>query len=231
MPGDLSRFHDRARTRRVDPLLYALVRITFQPVFHVYFGLRRFGLEHVPTSGPVILAANHRSFLDPFIIATVARRPLYYIAKRELFAHPLIGWLLGRLGAIPVARGTGDGAMIASVMAILERGDAVLIFPEGTRQRPGPLGSPRRGVGRIVLESGAPVVPVAIRGTDDVRAGWRIRPRRVSVRVGPPLRFPRVMGPSPVLGAAVTDRIWPCVELQWAWLGGPQPPARLVEAA
>jgi glycerol-3-phosphate dehydrogenase (NAD(P)+) len=101
----------------------------------------------------------------------------------------------------------------------------VLIFPEGTRTRPGSLGKPKRGVGRLALETSAPVVPVAVIGTEAVRRGWRIRPHKVRIRAGRPLRFPRVENPSPALAGAVTERIWPCVLLQWEWLGG-LPPIR-----
>src|SRR3954470_18532974 len=108
---------------------------------------------------------------------------------------------------------------------ILGRGDCVLIFPEGTRVRPGSLGTAKRGVGRLALETGAPVVPVAVIGTERVRRGWRIRPHKVRVRCGRPLNFPAVQSPSRHLAGAVTDRIWPCVMLQWEWLGG-LPPLR-----
>jgi hypothetical protein len=91
--------------------------------------------------------------------------------------------------------------------------------------RSGALGKPRRGVGRLALETGAPVVPVAVIGTEDVRRGWLIRPRKVRIRVGQPLTFPRVEQASGPLAAAVTDRIWPSVMLQWEWLGG-LPPLR-----
>jgi glycerol-3-phosphate dehydrogenase (NAD(P)+) len=102
------------------------------------------------------------------------------------------------------------------------------MFPEGTRIRPGPLGRPKRGVGRLALESGAPVFPVAVIGTEAVRRGWRIRPHKVRIRVGRALRFPRVEEPSPQLAQAVTDRIWPCVMLQWEWLGGLPPLRRAI---
>ncbi len=217
--------HARARNKGVNPFVYWLVRFTFQPFFRLYFRMSRIGREHIPARGPVIIAANHRSFLDPFVIATMARRPMYYVAKRELFRNRLQGWVLNALGAFPVDRGAGDRDMIETAKAILARGDIVLIFPEGTRIRPGSLGTPKRGVGRLALETGVPVVPVAVIGTESVRRGWRIRPHKVKIRAGRALHFPIVENASPALARAVTDRIWPCVMLQWEWLGG-LPPIR-----
>jgi glycerol-3-phosphate dehydrogenase (NAD(P)+) len=219
--------HRRAREQGVNMIVYLLVRAILQPFFHIYFRMVRIGREHIPSTGPVIIAANHRSFLDPFVIGTMARRPLYYVAKEELFKRPWQAWILNALGAFPVRRGAGDEDSIETAKAILARGDIVLIFPEGTRTRPGSLGKPKRGVGRMALESGAPVVPVAVTGTEDVRRGWRIRPRKVRIRAGRVLRFPTVERASPSLAGAVTDRIWPCVMLQWEWLGG-LPPLRRV---
>jgi 1-acyl-sn-glycerol-3-phosphate acyltransferase len=219
-PGE---YHSYALDRGVNMVVYVLVRAILQPCFHVYFRMRRLGMEHVPRSGPVIFAANHRSFLDPFVIGTLTRRPVYYVAKKELFAHPVVGWLLNRLGAFPIDRGAGDQQAMDTARRILERGDCVVIFPEGTRKRPGPLGTPRRGVGRLALQTGAPVVPVAVFGTEAVRNGWRIRPHRVTMRCGRPLTFQRIESPTQAEAGAVIDRIWACVELQWDWLGGQMP--------
>jgi 1-acyl-sn-glycerol-3-phosphate acyltransferase len=216
----LEGLREHALGRGVNPLLYWIVRASFVPVFLVYFRMQRIGREHLPRRGPLLLASNHRSFLDPFLIGTLVRRPVYYMAKRELFTKPLVAWFLSRLGAFPVDRGAGDAEAMETARAILARGDCVVLFPEGTRVRPGPLGAPKRGVGRLALETGAPVAPVAVIGSEDVRRGWRIRPRKVRLRVGAPLLFPTASRPTPALAAGVTERVWTCVRLQWEWLGG-----------
>jgi len=220
----LDGFRERALNRGVNAVLYWTVRAMLVPFFLVYLRMQRIGSEHLPRSGPLLLAANHRSFLDPFVIGTLVRRPVYYMAKRELFEKRWQAWVLNALGAFPVDRGAGDRDAMDTARAILERGDCVVVFPEGTRVRSGPLGDPRRGIGRLALETGAPVAPVAVIGTDAVRRGWRIRPRRVRLRVGRPLRFPTVEQGSPTIAAGVTERIWACVSLQWDWLGGVQAP-------
>jgi 1-acyl-sn-glycerol-3-phosphate acyltransferase len=222
---DHEALHRRAREKGASPLIYWITRALMQPFFHIYFRLSRIGREHIPAEGGTIIASNHRSFLDPFVIAVMARRPMYYVAKQELFVRRWQGWILNALGAFPVDRGHGDRDMIDTAKAILERGDCVVIFPEGTRVRPGALGAPKRGVGRLALETGAPVVPLAVIGTEAIRRGWRIRPHKVRIRAGRALRFPVVEDASPALAGAVTDRIWPCVMLQWEWLGG-MPPIR-----
>ncbi|HVF78671.1 MAG TPA: 1-acylglycerol-3-phosphate O-acyltransferase [Solirubrobacteraceae bacterium] len=217
---DRSRLLARAQGRGVNPLVYWAARAILQPIFLVYFRMKRIGMEHIPKDGALIIASNHRSFMDPWVIGMMLRRPIYYVAKSELFHNRFIAWLLSSLGAFPLDRGNGDHDAMDAARRILERGDIVVIFPEGTRTRPGALGTPKRGVGRLALQTGAPIVPVALIGTEAIRNGWRIRPHQVRIRAGRPLRFPQVDSPSPTLARAVTDRIWPCIELQWEWLGG-----------
>lgn len=223
---DRSKLHARVRDHGVNPLVYWPIRAVFWPFFVVYFRLRWKGSRHIPKEGPVIIAANHRSFLDPFVIGAMSRRPMYFVAKRELFeGKRLQAWFLNSLGAFPVDRGAADGDAMSSARRILERGEPVVIFPEGTRVRPGGLAPPRRGVGRLALETGAPVVPVAVIGTEDIRTGWKIRPHRVRIIAGAPQRYPKTENPTATMAAAVVDRIWRCVQLQWEYLGG-EPPVR-----
>ncbi len=222
------RYHAYARRRGVNRPMYVLARLFLQPAFLVWLRLSRTGREHLRgIGGGLIVASNHRSFLDPFVIGVTLpwSRPMQYVAKVELFERPWRGWLLSRMGAFPIRRGQSDETAMETARVVLQRGGTVCIFPEGTRIRSGSLGTPRRGVGRLALESGAAVAPVAVHGSEQVRRGWRIRPRKVSLRVGRAVTYPRTEHPSPALAAAVTARIWPSVELQWEWLGG-LPPLR-----
>jgi glycerol-3-phosphate dehydrogenase (NAD(P)+) len=218
--ASLEGFRERSLNRGVNPFLYWTLRSILVPAFVIYCRMQRIGRQHLPKSGPLLLASNHRSFMDPFVIGMLVRRPVYYMAKRELFERRWQAWILNALGAFPVDRGTGDAAAMDTARAILRRGDCVVVFPEGTRVRRGPLREPKRGIGRLALETGAPVAPVAVFGTEDVRRGWRIRPRKIRVRAGRPLLFGATGDSSPALAAGVTERIWACVSLQFEWLGG-----------
>jgi glycerol-3-phosphate dehydrogenase (NAD(P)+) len=220
MARELSTYHARTRTRGVNPFVYWPTRVILQPLLMLLFWFKRIGREHIPSSGGVILAPNHRSFLDPWVVGICLRRPIYFVAKSELFEKRWLGWFLNSLGAFPIRRGEADTEAMETARILVERGNVVLIFPEGTRIRRGSLGDPKRGVGRLALETGAPVVPIAVMGTERARRGWLIRPCKVRVRCGRPLTFPRVERPSGHLASEVTARIWPCVELQYEWLGG-----------
>jgi glycerol-3-phosphate dehydrogenase (NAD(P)+) len=219
------KYHERTRRRGVNSPVYWIVRAFLQPALQIYFRLGRMGRQHIPAKGGVLLASNHRSFLDPFVIGCCLRRPIFFVAKQELFKNPLVGWFLNCLGAFPIRRGESDEEAMKTARALLDRGDAVVIFPEGTRIRTGTLGKAKRGVGRLALEAGVPVVPIAVLGSERARRGYVVRPVKVKLRFGRPLTFPRVDDPSKSLATEVTARIWPCVELQWEWLGG-LPPLR-----
>ena len=223
----LQAYHDYTRAHSVNWPLYLLARVFMTPFFLVYFRLGRTGRDHGRVSGGLIVAANHRSFLDPFAIGAALpwRRPMNYVAKIELFERRWQGWLLSRLGAFPIRRGESDEMSMQTARLAVERGGAVCIFPEGTRIRRGTLAEPKRGVGRLALQTGAPVLPTAVYGSEHVRRGWRIRPRQVRVRLGKAMTFPRVEQPSPPLAESVTARIWPNVLLQWEEMGG-LPPMR-----
>lgn len=229
MPAErLAAYHRYTRDHGVNWPLYVLARTFLTPFFLVYFRYGRTGREHARHhKGGLIVASNHRSFLDPFVVGGCLPwgRPMNYVAKVELFRRPWQGWVLSRLGAFPIRRGESDEEAMETARMIVERGGTVCIFPEGTRIRRGTLGNPKRGVGRLALQTGAPVIPTAVIGTEDVRRGWRIRPRKVRVRLGRAMTFPVSEDPSPALAETVTGRIWPNVQLQWEDLGG-LPPMR-----
>ncbi|MEX2106319.1 MAG: 1-acyl-sn-glycerol-3-phosphate acyltransferase [Solirubrobacterales bacterium] len=226
-PDRLARYHDYTRKHSVNWPLYLLARVFLMPFFLVYFRYARTGRGYARLKGGMIVAANHRSFLDPFVIGGCLpwRRPMNYVAKAELFQRRWQGWILSRLGAFPIRRGESDEQSMETARLIVERGGVVCMFPEGTRIRRGTLASPKRGVGRLALQTGAPVIPTAVLGTEHVRRGWRIRPRKVKVRLGKAMTFPRAEEPSQALAETVTARIWPNVLLQWEDLGG-LPPMR-----
>src|SRR5829696_300997 len=120
------RYHERTRRRGVHSLVYWLTRAFLQPFLQIYFRLSRNGRQHIPAEGGVLLASNHRSFLDPFVIGCCLRRPIFFVAKQELFKNRLVGWFLNCLGAFPVRRGESDEESMKTALALLERGDAVV---------------------------------------------------------------------------------------------------------
>ena len=212
----LQRAHRRARERGVSRPLRVLARALLTPLLRGWLGLRTTGREHVPAQGTVIIACNHKSFLDPFFIGIALRRTLRFMAKQELFGGPL-GWLLQRLGAFPVRRGEADAQALATARAILAQGDALVMFPEGTRVGdPTALGSPHHGAGRLALETGAPLVPAAIAGTDHLWLGPLPRPRRVRLTFGAAIDPRPLAGHPDALTQLVDGELWPAVREEYA---------------
>lgn len=210
--------HRLAREKGVSRPLYAVVRGVVAPTFRAYFRMRIEGAEHIPGEGPAIIAPNHKSFWDSFFVACATRRDVRFMGKNELF-HSWQGPLLVRLGAFPVRRGEADEDALETARTILRQGGVLALFPEGTRVRdPEGVGSPKRGAGRLALETGAPIVPAAITGTDRLFIGPFLRPVRVQIAFGPPIPV-QGLEPSPEEAARITsEQLWPEVEQRFETL-------------
>lgn len=181
------------------------------PLIRATWRVRRRGVEHVPRSGPVILASNHLSFLDHFVTGAAVRRQLFFISKVEHFESPVKRWFFRRWGVIPLKRGSGDEEAWNRSVEVLQRGEAFIIYPEGTRSLDGKLHRGRTGVARLALQTQAPVVPVACLGTFEALPKGKSMPRfnRVEVRFGPPLDFGHYAGRDgdPATCRRVTDAV------------------------
>jgi cytidylate kinase len=157
----------------------------------ILWGLTGEGVENVPRNGAVILAANHKSYLDPPLIGSLLPREIHYLAKRELFDVPLLRNWIRAGNAIPIDRQGFDRDGIERALGVLRRGGALLVFPEGTRIRQAGMGPPREGIGMLVARSGVPVVPVHARGTWPKERRW-FRRGGIRIRYGEPILFPPV---------------------------------------
>ena len=171
--------------------LYFLGWVCFRAIYKFYFGWRVYNPERVPLNGPVILASNHTSYIDPPLVGAGLRRGINYLAREDLFRFPVVGWVLHNWNTVPVDR---DGGGAKGLKAILDRlldGGAIILFPEGTRSRDGKLQPARSGIGLTVIKSTAPVIPVRVFGTFEA-FGRHMRfpkPRRVAVKYGEPMFF------------------------------------------
>jgi 1-acyl-sn-glycerol-3-phosphate acyltransferase len=206
-PEYFAPFHRRARTRQPD-LVYELVRVPTSAFCWTVFRARAITPDNVPATGPVIVAPNHFSYADHFFAASFLRRRVRFMAKSQLFKG-IAGWIYSHGGVFPVRRGHRDEEAFTTARTILANGGAITMYPEGGRSRTGALAERARpGIGRLALESGATVVPVAIHGSARVRNWRRLDFPRVTVRYGRPMRWDIVAAPTREQQQAVADAVF-----------------------
>jgi 1-acyl-sn-glycerol-3-phosphate acyltransferase len=211
-----TRFHERVRDHRPN-WDYELVRTVLTPYLIAFFRARGIDAHKVPSAGPLILTPNHFSFLDHFFLAVFLRRKVHFMAKSNMFVPPL--WPIYNYGGVfPVRRGARDDEAFKTAHAILARGDIVVMYVEGGRSRTGGLGEPKPGVGRLALETGVPVVPVGIAGTDKVRNWKRLQFPKVTVQFGDPLRFEQVAEPDRSQSQAASEIVFERIKALWSGL-------------
>jgi len=219
-------FYRHARERRIGPLL-ELARLVLVPACMVLYRVRCFEADNLPAAGPAIIAPNHFSTLDHFFVAMYLRRRVNFMAKSQLFKGPLAP-VLKHVGAFPVRRGQRDLESIETALAILRRGGVVVIYPEGGRSRSTDLaGRAKPGVGLLALASGAPVVPVAIHGSQYARNWKYLQFPRIRVRYGKPVRYVATEGAAfdRALQQAVADDVLDRIQALWRELDGKRAPA------
>lgn len=189
-------FHERSRTYEPD-WIYDLTRMVTTPISLFAYRMLVIEVDNVPASGPVILAANHFSAFDHFLAGAWLRRKIRFLAKSQIFGkNRVLDYIFFHGGVFPIRRGHADQEAFETIHAILRRGGCLMIYCEGGRSRSGELGEPRPGVGRAALETGVPVVPVAIYGSQSIRSWRRLIFPKVSIRYGQPIRFPIVEQPT-----------------------------------
>jgi 1-acyl-sn-glycerol-3-phosphate acyltransferase len=169
---------------------YPFVRVLVTPPSLLLYRVRAIGLTNVPKSGPVVLAPNHFSQMDHFFAGLYLRRKIRFMAKSQMFGPPILTYIFKHGGVFPVRRGHHDEEAFKTAFELIDQGEMLLVYVEGGRSRSGELGEPKPGIGRIALESGVPVVPVAIYGSAKVRRWKRFRFPKITVEFGEPLSFP-----------------------------------------
>jgi 1-acyl-sn-glycerol-3-phosphate acyltransferase len=190
--------------------VYFLGWFCFRLLYRFYFGWRVFNPERVPLLGPVILASNHASFLDPPLVGAGLRRGVNYLARETLFRFPVLGWVLRQWQAVPVDREGGGAGGLRAILDRLLADGAIVLFPEGTRTTDGRLRSARPGIGLTVIKSNAVVVPVRVFGTFEAY-GRHVRfprPVRVAVKYGRPMRFEQLREEAKGCGKARLKEIY-----------------------
>ena len=199
---------------------YTFVRLVLSLPTLLIYRVRAIGVENVPKSGPLILAPNHFSQMDHFFIGLYLRRKVRFMAKSQMFGPPVLTYIYKHGGVFPVRRGHHDEEAIKTADTILEQGEMLLVYAEGGRSRSGKLKEVKPGIGRIALESGAPVVPVAIQGSEKVRRWKRLSFPKVRVQFGEPLSFPVEQASTRERQLEVAEQIFAPVRTMYDELSG-----------
>jgi len=197
---------------------YTFVRILVSLPALLIYRTRAIGTENVPKSGALVLAPNHFSQMDHFFVGLYLRRKIRFMAKSQMFGPPVLTYIYKHGGVFPVRRGHHDEESFKTAFTILDQDEMLLVYAEGGRSRSGKLGEVKPGIGRIALESGAPVVPVAIHGSAKVRRWKRLRFPKVTVRFGEPLSFPAEEAPSRERQLEVAEKIFAPVRAMYEGL-------------
>ena len=188
---DFDRYHAIVRDHEPESRVYEVVRVATELVALLAYRARGYGSERVP-NGPVILAPNHASFMDHFFAGAFIRRRVQFMGKSQLFKG-IGAWVFSHGGVFPVRRGYQDEEAFITAFRILARGGAIVMYCEGGRSRTGKIADEARpGIGRLALEAGVPVVPVAILGSYQVRNWKRLQFPKVTVQYGEPFKFEAV---------------------------------------
>src|ERR1700678_2489209 len=200
------RFHERARTREPD-WCYELTRLVTSLYAYTFLRVRAISPENTPGAGAVILAPNHFSFMDHFLMGCYIRRKVRFMAKSQLFKPPM-QFIYTHGGVFPVRRGARDEEWFITARSILERGGAVTMYCEGGRSRTGKVSElAKPGIGRLALETGAPIVPIAIYGSSHVRNWKRLQFPKVTVQYGDAMRWEPIEDPTREQQQAVADQV------------------------
>jgi 1-acyl-sn-glycerol-3-phosphate acyltransferase len=190
-----------------DRWFYRTVRVVSGLTLAATYRLSCEGAANLPSRGAAIIASNHKSELDPFFVGHAFARPVRYFAKSELFGNAALRWAVTELGAIPVRRGQSDRSALEAALASLAHGEALIIYPEGTRRRDDAVHEFQPGVGMLALRSGAPVIPVGLKGSDKVIHDGRPGLPVVRLKVGPAVDLSGLEGKKSVMYAQAAERI------------------------
>ena len=200
--------HERSRTKSPEPM-YSIVRTCVTLYGLTFFRETCISSDKVPQSGPVILAPNHFSFFDHFFLGAALRRKVRFMAKSQLFNGGPLEFIYRTGGVFPVRRGARDEEAFITANTILGDGGCIAMYCEGGRSRTGQLAEQAKpGIGRLALESGAAIVPVAIYGSSKVRNWKKLQFPKVVVQYGDPLRWEQVADPTRDQQQAVADQIF-----------------------